>query len=186
MIELGVLQAFVFRFISHLFAFCQLYTLFCYLLVSYFFSQFQTFLGQKYGYRPFPSMIAATEFEELLNVVNLDSEKDLLLKWFRKDENLVPPKYVLQPIRDILPDYRNFTKTQMERNAAKTAWWSEFEQLQVILRQSARKTLVEESEIEKYIISGKNCVIIQRIQPSNAVRSLGLWVWYGIAENILI
>ena len=91
----------------------------------------------------------------MLNVVELDIDKELLMKWFRKDENLVPAMYVLQPIKDILPDYRNISKTEDERDTAKKAWWKDFEKLQLILRQSAKKALVQEPEIEKYVISGK-------------------------------
>ena len=112
----------------------------------------------------------------MFNVVELDTEKELLLKWFRKDENLVPPMYVLQPIKDILLDYRNFSKSKAERDAAEKAWWNDFGQLQMILRQSARKALSEESEIEKYIISGKKFFILESDQLSKEVRSLRLCI----------
>ena len=50
---------------------------------------FQSFLSHKYGYRPFPSKIEASEFEKMLEVVEDDVDKDLLRKRFLKDLNMV-------------------------------------------------------------------------------------------------
>ena len=52
-------------------------------------SFFQTFLSHKYGYRPFPAKIEASEFESMLEIVEDDLDKDLLRKWFLKDLNMV-------------------------------------------------------------------------------------------------
>lgn len=67
---------------------------------------FQSLLGQKYGYRPFPPEIEATEFEELRLRSNTD-DRILLDRWFKKDTNNIPPLYVLQPISSILSNYTN-------------------------------------------------------------------------------
>ena len=66
---------------------------------------FQTFLSQKYGYRPFPPKIKADEFEKILAAVDNDEDKSLLTDWFLKDENCVPALYLLQPIREKLKHY---------------------------------------------------------------------------------
>jgi len=66
----------------------------------------QAFLGQKYGYRPFPPKIAANEFEALRReLVTEEGAWSLLDTWFRKDTNSVPNVYVLQPISSVLPHY---------------------------------------------------------------------------------
>ena len=68
---------------------------------------FQTFLAQKYGYRPFPPKIDAVEFEKILSGVSKADDKKLLTDWFVRDDNIVPPLYQLTPIRQKLPDYAN-------------------------------------------------------------------------------
>jgi hypothetical protein len=55
-------------------------------------------LGNRYGYRPFPTNIAGQEFEVCLKVAeeNKFADLDLLLEWYSRDDNAVPPHYVLQ------------------------------------------------------------------------------------------
>ena len=53
-------------------------------------------LGNRYGWKPLPFEISAEEFEKILTLVSLE-EKNLLEKWYRRDDNAVPPLYVLQP-----------------------------------------------------------------------------------------
>ena len=61
----------------------------------------QTFLGQKYGYRPFPVKIHVAEFEKLLNAVDKQDDAALLKHWFWRDDNSVPAQYLLQPITSL-------------------------------------------------------------------------------------
>ena len=65
----------------------------------------QTFLAQKYGYRPFPPKIFAAEFEKMSRAITNDDDRELIAKWFIKDENSVPVYYLLQPIRTQLIHY---------------------------------------------------------------------------------
>ena len=65
----------------------------------------QTFLSQKYGYRPFPPKVEASHFEKMLVCVDSTEDIELLKYWFKKDENCVPAMYVLQPIRTRLIHY---------------------------------------------------------------------------------
>ena len=62
-------------------------------------------MAQKYGYRPFPPKILAGEFEKILNAVKEEDDKRLLQDWFVRDDNTVPAKYLLQPIREKLVHY---------------------------------------------------------------------------------
>ena len=67
---------------------------------------FIVLLGQRYGWRPLPAAIPADEFEAILEHLS-DDERDLLLwqddqpddrtGWYRRDDNAVPPEFVLQP-----------------------------------------------------------------------------------------
>lgn len=69
-------------------------------------------VGSQYGHRPIPRLISETEFELLLSKLSQDQEGlTVLKKWFVKDDNSVPPKYVLQPITTHYPHY-NDTKLE--------------------------------------------------------------------------
>ena len=61
---------------------------------------FQSMLGDRYGYRPPPPEIAADEYEMLLaEAERLHHDQiDIVKTWYRKDDNTVPPMYVLQVI----------------------------------------------------------------------------------------
>ena len=117
-----------------------------------FFLYFQTFLGQKYGYRPFPAKIPITEFESLLGAIENEHDRQLLQKWFRKDDNAVPAQYLLQPITSQLPHYRD-SENEEARKKASADWWAAFETMQVALRTAADKVL-DEKERHKYHMSG--------------------------------
>ena len=66
----------------------------------------QTFLGQKYGYRPFPPIINANQFEAIQQALRNDGKEfSLLHTWFKKDENVLPPVYNLVPVSSILVHY---------------------------------------------------------------------------------
>ena len=68
----------------------------------------QVFLGQKYGYRPIPTIMDANQFDMLRDVIkNVDSDVEILDTWYKKDDNNVPPVYVLQPISSILVNFNN-------------------------------------------------------------------------------
>lgn len=112
----------------------------------------KTFLGQKYGYRPFPAKILATEFELILEAVSEAKDKELLVHWFYRDENSVPPVYVLQPITVHLPHFNDNNGEEKRRNARKE-WWKQFETMQDILRQAATEKL-KKTDVAKYFISG--------------------------------
>ena len=115
---------------------------------------FQTFLGQKYGYRPFPTKIVATEFEKLLGAVDNQDDVKLLKHWFWRDENSVPAQYLLQPITSLLPHYRNYTDDKLRKKAS-AEWWTAFEKMQVVLRAAADKALDSNAnERHKYYMSG--------------------------------
>lgn len=68
----------------------------------------QVFLGQKYGYRPIPAEILASEFELLRDCAKQNSDDlKLLDDWYKRDDNFVPAVYVLQPISSILTNFNN-------------------------------------------------------------------------------
>lgn len=62
---------------------------------------------QKYGYKPLQRIIDSVEFEHLVKEVADDSDKELLFKWYNKDNNAVPAVYVLQPVSTYIEGYGN-------------------------------------------------------------------------------
>ena len=75
-----------------------------------FYFHVKAFIGQKYGFRPLPSRIAAVEFETILSeLVTMsdvtDDDITLLKTWFKKDTNAVPHVYLMQPISSMLPGF---------------------------------------------------------------------------------
>jgi hypothetical protein len=60
---------------------------------------FIVLLGDRYGWKPPPSLIPASEFNALISHLT-HAEAELVKKWYRLDENSVPSEYVLQPRHD--------------------------------------------------------------------------------------
>src|ERR1700690_2287933 len=57
---------------------------------------FIVLLGDRYGWQPLPARIAATEFDALLPHIQAADTRVLAERWYRLDENAVPPEYCLQ------------------------------------------------------------------------------------------
>ena len=114
----------------------------------------QTFLGQKYGFRPIPSKIPSTEFEKLLSNLTDQEEKAVLEKWFKCDLNAIPPTYVLQPVSSHFPDH--LCRDSKQRKFALQQWSQVFAQIQNLLRREARKEFKDEGgeQLHKYFMSG--------------------------------
>jgi hypothetical protein len=69
---------------------------------------FQTFLGQKYGYAPFPSKISSVHFEELIAATPDTIDAEMLKLWFKLDENFSPmPHYTMVPITENISKYNS-------------------------------------------------------------------------------
>ena len=65
---------------------------------------YQALLGDKYGFRPIPTEIRASEFRLLRSVVRTyQTSRDVtrLDTWYIRDDNSVPPTHVLQPVSHV-------------------------------------------------------------------------------------
>ncbi|XP_038054566.1 NACHT and WD repeat domain-containing protein 2-like [Patiria miniata] len=121
---------------------------------------FVTFLCQKYGYRPFPPKIENDEFKILRQtLVDNDKPMETLDTWFIRDDNCVPPLYVLQPISSKLP-YFNRQDEPEKMKANQGEWWTTFELIQGQLRFAANEAekqgLLTAEQARKYRISVTN------------------------------
>ncbi|XP_022342057.2 NACHT and WD repeat domain-containing protein 2-like isoform X2 [Crassostrea virginica] len=110
---------------------------------------FISLLSHRYGYRNLPRLIEATEFERLVEAVE-SGPKKILTKWYKRDENAVPPVYALTQISKFLPDFLS-TDAQKKR-AATNQFWDENDIMQDALEMAANQVLGPE-EAEKYVVS---------------------------------
>lgn len=60
-------------------------------------SLFLVLLGDRYGWRPLPAEIPLEEFRELLRCAPEGRGEEMLQRWYRCDQNAVPPVYRLRP-----------------------------------------------------------------------------------------
>ncbi len=59
---------------------------------------FLILVGDRYGWRPLPPAIPATEFADILRCFSdVPKNRTFLQEWYRQDENAVPAECVLQP-----------------------------------------------------------------------------------------
>lgn len=113
---------------------------------------FIAILGDRYGTRPLPPSINADEIERLLGWT--DPSDDELIKsikfWYRRDDNSVPPCYLLQPIST------KFHINSVNRDESKKAWLDWLEVVKKIRNQlwsAAEKAGLEEAKKQKYVVS---------------------------------
>ncbi|XP_051886627.1 NACHT domain- and WD repeat-containing protein 1 [Pristis pectinata] len=112
---------------------------------------FIALVGSRYGYRPIPRVIEEKEFEVLLLKHSSDSGscKLFLKDWFWKDENAVPPVYVLQPVTTHLPHYSDTSPGNRERHEKEVLAWSQVEERLAVLLRTAASWAADEGLIRK-------------------------------------
>ena len=59
---------------------------------------FLVLLGQRYGWCPLPPRIPSSEYEQIGSQIDHAPERMELERWYRRDDNAVPPEYYLQPV----------------------------------------------------------------------------------------
>ena len=110
---------------------------------------FIAILGDKYGWRPLPPSVDAVEFEPLLERID-EADRELVTSWYLRDDNSVPPCYLLQPISNQFP-INSADKDDMAK-----AWegWGKVEKsIWSYLRTAAEKAGLEEKDKQKYTVS---------------------------------
>lgn len=96
-------------------------------------------LGNRYGPRTLPRLIPEKQFEALLSKLSKNPEGvKQLRQWFLKDNNAVPPTYVLQPITAHFPHYSDLRpETGPQRDKDLLSWRVTETQLLQLLRSAA-------------------------------------------------
>lgn len=77
---------------------------------------FLAMLGNRYGWIPAPTEIESTYYLKLLENIS-NEEKELLEKWYIEDLNVLPNKYILQPVNNIVSEEALYEKTWVEDEA---------------------------------------------------------------------
>ncbi|XP_034564229.1 NACHT domain- and WD repeat-containing protein 1 [Notolabrus celidotus] len=85
---------------------------------------FIALLGNRYGHRALPRLIPEKLFEVLLSSLSKNPEgTKQLSQWFLKDNNSVPPTYILQPIPAHFPHYSDLrSESGPERDKDVLSW----------------------------------------------------------------
>ena len=109
---------------------------------------FIVLLGQRYGWRPLPARIDAREFEAIRDSGTAGpEERGLVESWYERDNNAVPPQYLLRPRAGEWVD---------------PARWQALEvRLHRILLDAARTAGLSEQALVKYWASATHQEILQ-------------------------
>ncbi|XP_062607183.1 uncharacterized protein LOC134268973 [Saccostrea cucullata] len=107
-----------------------------------------------------------------VNGTDNQNDKELLRKWYKRDDNALPSVCVLQTISKLLPDY--LSHDQEKKKAAKNVWWNESDALQKILIDISQKELGEEKAM-KYIISITHLEVLKGILECSNASNRCLW-----------
>lgn len=104
---------------------------------------FLLLLGDRYGWQPLPLAINAAEFDgivEHLRMENVANDRlNLLLRWYRRDDNALPPVY--------------FLRSRTSRYSAYEVWAAIENDLRGLLQEGASLSGVAQPDAEKYFLS---------------------------------
>jgi hypothetical protein len=108
---------------------------------------FIVLLGDRYVWRPLPARIDAQEFDRVCNRVADAADQQLIKDWYERDDNEVPPEYLLKPCIGEFVDKDR---------------WGEIEQkLHRILREAARDAGLNQEKLIKYNVSATHQEILK-------------------------
>jgi hypothetical protein len=147
------------------------------------------FGAQKYGYRPIPSEIDTAELELLRDaLVSMGNDVGLLDKWYRKDNNKVPPESILLPITTHLVHFLNKRQPKLQARDA-GIWWGTLGKLQLMLRKAAKALFANDKFTESEMHNYRMAVTEREVQngcitmPDNYVKDHVI-IYTRILNNI--
>jgi hypothetical protein len=114
---------------------------------------FIVLLGDRYGWRPLPADIPAGEYERIVTLVNDAGDKALLGKWYRRDDNAVPPVYCLLPRKIEVAAGASDEERRHAVNREAQEWGGVEARLRSILAAAAIKAGFAEEQMKKYLAS---------------------------------
>ncbi|XP_019644771.1 PREDICTED: NACHT domain- and WD repeat-containing protein 1-like [Branchiostoma belcheri] len=130
---------------------------------------FVSIIGDRYGECPLPQHINEIEFCHVRDTaIQLGKDVSLLEEWYVKDENAVPPEYVLQPIEAKLPHYGDRSEENEElMDHYHNVWLNTFNALQDLLYKSAQaahqRRAISTKQLSKYQLSGVEAEVLEAL-----------------------
>jgi hypothetical protein len=116
---------------------------------------FIVLLGERYGWRPLPARIEAGEFEKVRDRV-ADANRELIDGWYQRDNNAVPPEFLLKPRTGEFAD--------------KDRWGEVEQRLHRILREAAREAGLPQESLIRYEASATHQEILKGLGQSEEER----------------
>ena len=132
---------------------------------------FIVLLGERYGWRPLPARIEAGEFAKVRERV-ADPDKRLVDDWYERDDNAVPPEFLLKPRTGEFAD--------------KDRWGEVEENLHRILREAARDAGLPQESLIKYEASATHQEILKGLGLSEEDRRHVLAFFRESAEDAAV
>lgn len=83
-------------------------------------------LGNRYGWRPLPAEIPTGEFEKIERLAADDSERELLRRWYHRDDNAIPAIYCLRA-REVHFEDSQSEEEQMSTRRTEAEEWAGIE-----------------------------------------------------------
>jgi len=114
---------------------------------------FVVLLGDRYGWRPLPPEIPAGEFRGILDAVTGNEERALLERWYRRDDNAVPPVFYLQPRKIALKEDSGDEERQQAMKEEGRLWKNLEIRLRRILCDAVAKLGLGPEQSAKYFTS---------------------------------
>lgn len=111
---------------------------------------FVVLLGDRYGWRPLPAVIPASEFERLTPHITPGDDADLVEAWYVRDDNAVPPEYYLKPREVETREEQTKEEREAIRKAEANRWAEEEASLRRILTAAVARASFSEEDRIKY------------------------------------
>jgi len=132
---------------------------------------FVVLLGDRYGWRPLPPEIPATEFAAIEAKVSAADDKALLKTWYRLDENAAPPVWCLQPRRIDVADNATPAARKAATEREKAEWAQTEARLHAILSNAIAAAGFDEKTRVRYEASATEQEILRgAMQVPDAAR----------------
>jgi len=109
-------------------------------------------LGQRYGWRPLPARVEAQEFEAVRDRILGPDARALVDDWYIRDDNAVPPEYVLKPRTGKWVDRKRWEETEGR--------------LHPVLEEAAGAARLSEQAMAKYRVSATHQEILKGLGPT--------------------
>jgi hypothetical protein len=83
---------------------------------------FLVLLGNRYGWRPLPEEISEAQFERLDKEASSKEAKNILSDWYQRDDNAIPPAYILQSRKQDLKDSKDYKNDDVWKEVQRILW----------------------------------------------------------------